>query len=82
MTTAKSPLYKLNNGIEMPALGFGVFRSEPEETVAAVRSAVADGYRLVGAAAAQAGAALGKTPTTILNLEFSASRRIGHAESE
>jgi len=43
MTTAKSPLYKLNNGIEMPVLGFGVFRSEPEETVAAVRSAVADG---------------------------------------
>jgi hypothetical protein len=25
MATAKSPVYKLNNGIEMPALGLGVF---------------------------------------------------------
>jgi hypothetical protein len=25
MATAKSPAYKLNNGIEMPALGLGVF---------------------------------------------------------
>jgi diketogulonate reductase-like aldo/keto reductase len=52
MATAKSPLYKLNNGIKMPALGLGVFRSEPEKTVAAVRSAVADGYRLIDTAAA------------------------------
>jgi len=36
----------------MPALGLGVFRSEPEKTVAAVRSAVADGYRLIDTAAA------------------------------
>lgn len=52
MTTAKSPVYTLNNGIEMPAIGLGVFRSEPEKTVAAVRSAVANGYRLVDTAAA------------------------------
>ena len=52
MATARSPVYKLNNGIEMPALGLGVFRSEPEKTVAAVRSAVADGYRLIDTAAA------------------------------
>jgi diketogulonate reductase-like aldo/keto reductase len=50
--TAKSPVYKLNNEIEMPALGLGVFRSEPEKTVAAVRSAVIDGYRLIDTAAA------------------------------
>ena len=47
MATAKSPKYKLNNGIEMPALGLGVFHSEPEKTVAAVRSAIADEYRLI-----------------------------------
>jgi diketogulonate reductase-like aldo/keto reductase len=51
MAIAKSPVYKLNNGIEMPALGLGVFHSEPEETAAAVRSAVADGYRLIDTAA-------------------------------
>ena len=45
-------MYKLNNGIEMPAFGLGVFRSEPENTVAAVRSAVANGYRLIDTAAA------------------------------
>ena len=52
MATAKSPVYKLNNGIEMPALGLGVFRSEPEKTVSAVTSAVANGYRLIDTAAA------------------------------
>jgi diketogulonate reductase-like aldo/keto reductase len=52
MATAKSPVYKLNNGTEMPALGLGVFRSEPEKTVSAVTSAVADGYRLIDTAAA------------------------------
>jgi aryl-alcohol dehydrogenase-like predicted oxidoreductase len=52
MPTAQSPVYKLNNGIEMPALGLGVFRSEPGKTVSAVTSAVADGYRLIDTAAA------------------------------
>jgi diketogulonate reductase-like aldo/keto reductase len=36
----------------MPVLGLGVFRSEPQTTVAAVRSAVATGYRLIDTAAA------------------------------
>jgi diketogulonate reductase-like aldo/keto reductase len=49
---AKSPLYKLNNGIEMPAVGLGVFQSEPKETVAAVKSAIENGYRLIDTAAA------------------------------
>ena len=52
MPTAKSPVYRLNNGIEMPALGLGVFHSEPEKTVSAVTAAVADGYRLIDTAAA------------------------------
>jgi diketogulonate reductase-like aldo/keto reductase len=52
MATSKGPVYRLNNGIEMPALGLGVFRSEPEKTEAAVQSAVANGYRLIDTAAA------------------------------
>jgi 2,5-diketo-D-gluconate reductase A len=28
----------LNNGVEMPALGFGVFQTPPGETIAAVES--------------------------------------------
>jgi len=41
----------LNNGVEMPALGFGVFQTPPAETVAAVEAAIAVGYRLVDTAA-------------------------------
>ena len=42
----------LNNGIEMPALGFGVFQTPPEETRAAVESALVAGYRHIDTAAA------------------------------
>jgi diketogulonate reductase-like aldo/keto reductase len=42
----------LNNGVEMPALGVGVFQSPPAETVGAVEAAIASGYRLVDTAAA------------------------------
>jgi diketogulonate reductase-like aldo/keto reductase len=36
----------------MPALGLGVFQSPPAETITAVETALADGYRLVDTAAA------------------------------
>lgn len=42
----------LNNGITMPALGFGVFQTPPEETVAAVSEALDIGYRHIDTAAA------------------------------
>lgn len=42
----------LNNGIQMPALGLGVFQSPRELTAAAVESALAHGYRLIDTAAA------------------------------
>ena len=45
------PTVTLNNGVEMPILGLGVFQSPPEETTVAVESAIADGYRLVDTAA-------------------------------
>ena len=46
------PLLELNNGVEMPALGFGVFQTPPEETRDAVRSALEAGYRHIDTAAA------------------------------
>jgi diketogulonate reductase-like aldo/keto reductase len=42
----------LNNGVEMPALGLGVFQTPPEETRAAVEAALATGYRQIDTAAA------------------------------
>lgn len=42
----------LNNGVTMPALGFGVYQATPEETVDAVVSALETGYRLIDTAAA------------------------------
>jgi diketogulonate reductase-like aldo/keto reductase len=42
----------LNNGVEMPALGFGVFQTPPEETRDAVRVALGAGYRHIDTAAA------------------------------
>jgi len=46
------PNLKLNNGVEIPALGFGVFQAKPEETVAAVTEALRVGYRHIDTAAA------------------------------
>jgi len=42
----------LNNGIQMPALGLGVFQTPPDETKAAVTSALGLGYRHIDTAAA------------------------------
>ncbi|MBD3924466.1 aldo/keto reductase [Nocardioides cavernae] len=43
---------KLNNGVEMPALGLGVFQTPPDETRAAVEAALGTGYRHIDTAAA------------------------------
>jgi diketogulonate reductase-like aldo/keto reductase len=43
---------KLNNDIEMPALGLGVFQTPPDETRAAVEAALKTGYRHIDTAAA------------------------------
>ncbi|MFJ8026889.1 aldo/keto reductase [Streptomyces sp. NPDC096311] len=42
----------LNNGVEMPILGFGVFQIPADETEQAVTEALAAGYRLLDTAAA------------------------------
>ncbi len=46
------PTLTLNNGVNMPALGFGVFQTPPEETTTAVETALELGYRHVDTAAA------------------------------
>jgi diketogulonate reductase-like aldo/keto reductase len=42
----------LNDGHRIPGLGFGVFQTRPEQTGAAVRTALETGYRLIDTAAA------------------------------
>ncbi|HWD03573.1 MAG TPA: aldo/keto reductase [Amycolatopsis sp.] len=46
------PVLKLNNGVEMPQLGFGVFQVPPPETKAAVKTALDAGYRSIDTATA------------------------------
>jgi diketogulonate reductase-like aldo/keto reductase len=52
MISATAPTLTLNNGVEMPALGLGVFQSPPAETVGAVETAIREGYRLIDTGAA------------------------------
>src|SRR6478735_207697 len=53
-TSPRTPTITLNNGVELPALGLGVFQSPPAETVGAVEAAIRTGYRLIDTAAAYA----------------------------
>jgi diketogulonate reductase-like aldo/keto reductase len=60
------PTLKLHNGVDLPALGLGVYQSGPNETVAAVQVALSNGYRMIDTAAAyfneeHVGRALGET---------------------
>lgn len=49
---ATQPPIALNNGVDLPALGFGVYQTPPEATQAAVEEALRIGYRMVDTAAA------------------------------
>lgn len=52
MTSTKNRLITLNNGVEMPILGFGVFQVPAEQTEQVVTDALAAGYRSIDTAAA------------------------------
>src|SRR4051812_9844690 len=52
MAAITVPALKLNNGVDMPALGLGVFQTPPDETRDAVSAALDVGYRHVDTAAA------------------------------
>lgn len=45
------PAFALNNGVQIPQLGFGVFRVEPDHTTRVVRDALDCGYRHIDTAA-------------------------------
>jgi 2,5-diketo-D-gluconate reductase A len=49
--TTNVPSVTLNNGVELPMLGFGVFQIPPEETEQAVATAIEVGYRHIDTAA-------------------------------
>jgi diketogulonate reductase-like aldo/keto reductase len=49
--TSRTPLLTLKNGVQIPAIGLGVFQSSPDETVTAVEYAIGQGYRLIDTAA-------------------------------
>src|SRR6476660_1327680 len=46
------PDIALNNGVEMPSIGLGVFQTPPDETRSAVAVALDAGYRHIDTAAA------------------------------
>ena len=46
------PDIALNNGVEMPSIGLGVFQTPPDETRSAVAAALDTGYRHIDTAAA------------------------------
>jgi diketogulonate reductase-like aldo/keto reductase len=50
--TIRGPILTLNNGVEIPAIGLGVFQTPPDATTAAVEEALRLGYRHVDTAAA------------------------------
>jgi 2,5-diketo-D-gluconate reductase A len=44
------PMLKMNDGNQIPQLGFGVFQIDPDETTESVRTALDVGYRLIDTA--------------------------------
>jgi len=52
MTATTTSSLELNNGVQIPALGLGVFQTPPDETRDAVRAALDAGYRHIDTAAA------------------------------
>ena len=49
--STQNRMITLNNGVEMPILGFGVFQVPDEQTEQVVTDALAAGYRLIDTAA-------------------------------
>src|SRR3954447_5400027 len=52
MSSPQIPTVTLNNGVQMPVLGFGVYAVPAEETERVVTDALAAGYRHIDTAAA------------------------------
>jgi 2,5-diketo-D-gluconate reductase A len=54
MHPRETPTLTLNNDVELPAVGYGVFQTPPDETAVAVEAALRAGYRHIDTAAAYA----------------------------
>ena len=52
MANGSSPTITLNNGVDIPQIGYGVFLTPPEETERAVLEAFEVGYRHIDTAQA------------------------------
>ncbi|MBS0555824.1 MAG: aldo/keto reductase, partial [Proteobacteria bacterium] len=52
MNNSTIPHFTLNNGVQIPVIGLGVFQTPPAETTAAVLAALDTGYRHIDTAAA------------------------------
>ncbi|MBL9217274.1 MAG: aldo/keto reductase [Opitutaceae bacterium] len=52
MSKTTIPHFTLNNGVQIPVIGLGVFQTPPPETTAAVLAALETGYRHIDTAAA------------------------------
>ena len=52
MAKSTVPHFTLDNGVQIPAIGLGVFQTPPAETTAAVLAALETGYRHIDTAAA------------------------------
>ena len=52
MSASTIPNFTLNNGVEIPVIGLGVFQTPPAQTTAAVLAALETGYRHIDTAAA------------------------------
>ena len=50
-TTHEQPAIRLNNGVDLPAIGFGVFQTPADVTQSAVEEALRAGYRMIDTAA-------------------------------
>jgi 2,5-diketo-D-gluconate reductase A len=75
------PTVTLNNGIEMPQLGFGVFQVPDDETTAAVSSALEAGYRSIDTAAAyQNEAGVGKAIAGVERSELFITTKLWNAD--
>lgn len=49
LTNVNSPI-KLENGVEIPCVGYGTFRTDPAVTARAVQDAIEAGYRHIDTA--------------------------------
>lgn len=75
MMTTTTPTVTLNNGVEMPILGFGVFQvPDPAECERSVRDALDVGYRLLDTAASYGNEEpVGRRSGTAASLEVTSS---------